>query len=416
MKTIAILGCGARGTVYAQELKKHPAGFAFTALCDNNPLQLKRIQQLLGTFDIPTFSDADEFLSEKRADALIIATPDREHVSQAVRALYLGYDVLLEKPVSDSREEIDALLRAQKETGKQVIVCHVLRYAPGFRKCAEILQSGELGELYAIDASERVVFWHWAQAYVRGIGGVLKGSHPAILAKCSHDLDLVQSYAGSECDTVTSVGDRRFFVPENAPEGATERCLDCPHRDTCIYSAKRIYIDRWHHAGEPAYAGPYCRVDLSYPTTEEGLTRALREGRYGICAFRGPLDQPDHQMVQMTFKNGVKASLKMVYAANAGRRLTFYCTEGELIFDEREQKIEVMPFFKAKRVVDAKMILEHGAAHGGGDAVLSKEFGDLVAGIADCPTTLRESLECHLMGIAAEESRHQGGALINVHQ
>ncbi len=416
MKTIAVLGCGARGTTYAEELQKHSEEFEFTALCDKNPLQLKRIQQRMGVSDIPTFTDADEFLREKRADALVIATPDREHVSQTIRALHLGYDVLLEKPVSDNREEIDALLRAQEETGKQVIVCHVLRYAPGFRMCQDILRSGDLGKLYAIDASERVIFWHWAQAYVRGIGGVLKDSHPAILAKCSHDLDLIQSYAGSECDTVTSVGDRRFFVPENAPEGATERCLDCPHMETCTYSAKRIYIDRWHWAGEPAYAGPYCRVDLSYPTTEEGLMRALREGRYGICAFRGPLDQPDHQMVQMSFKNGVKASLKMVYAADAGRRLTFYCTKGELIFDEREQKIEVMPFFGRKQVIDVKMVLERGNAHGGGDAVLSKEFGDLVAGVAGCPTTLRESLECHLMGIAAEESRHQGGALVKVHQ
>ncbi len=415
MKTIAVLGCGARGTAYAEEIQKHPAGFEFTAFCDVNPLQIKRIKQRLELPNAPTFLDVDEFLSEKRADALIIASPDRFHVEQAVKALYLGYDILLEKPVSDSREEINALLRAQEETGKQVVVGHVLRYAPGFRKCAEILRSGELGKLYAIDASERVVFWHWAQAYVRGIGGVLQDSHPAILAKCSHDLDLIQSYAGSACDTVTSVGDRRFFIPENAPEGATKRCLDCPHRDTCTYSAKRIYIDRWHSVGEPAYAGPFNRVDLAYPTTEEGLMRALREGRYGICAFRCPLDQVDHQMVQMTFKNGVKASLKMVYAAAAGRRLTFYCTHGELVFDEREQKIEVMPFFKAKQVIDVKMVLERGQAHGGGDAVLSKEFGDLVAGIADCPTTLRESLECHLMGIAAEESRLQGGALVKVH-
>lgn len=414
MKTIAILGCGARGTVYAEQLKQHPAGFRFTALCDENPLQLTRIQQRLG-FQVPTFADAEEFLREKRADALVIATHDRFHVEQAVKALYLGYDVLLEKPVSDSREEIAALLKAQEETGRQVIVAHVLRYAPGFRKCAEILQSGELGKLYAIDASERVVFWHWAQAYVRGIGNTLEHSHPAILAKCSHDLDLLQSYAGSPCTSVTSVGGRDFFVPQNAPEGATERCLDCPHRDTCNYSAKRIYIDRWHASGEPVHSDPYRRVDLVYPTTEAGLLRALREGRYGICAFRCPLDQVDHQLVQMTFDNGVKASLKMVYAANAGRRLTFYCTEGELIFDEREQTIQVLPFFKAGRVIDVKMILEQGAAHGGGDAVLSKEFGDLVAGTADCPTTLRESLECHLMGIAAEESRRQNGALVQVH-
>jgi len=415
MKTIAILGCGARGTVYAEELQKHPAGFRFTAFCDDNPRQLKRIQQRLDQ-EVPTFADADEFLKEKRADALVIATHDRFHVEQAIKALYLGYDILLEKTVSDSREEIEALLRAQEVTGRQVIVCHVLRYAPGFRQCEEILHSGELGKLYAIDASERVVFWHWAQAYVRGIGNTLEHSHPAILAKCSHDLDLIQAYAGSTCDSVTSVGGRDFFVPDNAPEGATERCLDCPHRDTCNYSAKRIYIDRWHACGEPTHSDPFRRVDLTYPVTEEGLLRALREGRYGVCAFQCPQDQVDHQMVQMTFANGVKASLKMVYAADAGRRLTFYCTEGELIFDEREQTIQVMPFFKAKRVIDAKMIAERGAAHGGGDAVLSREFGDLVAGVAGCPTTLRESLECHLRGIAAEESRRQGGALVKVHK
>ncbi len=415
MKTIAVLGCGARGTAYAEELQKQEGRFAFTAFCDVNPQQIDKIKLRLQAADVPSFTDVDEFLREKRADALIIASPDRDHVPQAVRALHLGYDIMLEKPVSDSREEIDTLLRAQEETGKQVIVCHVLRYAPGFRKCAEILRSGELGELYAIDASERVVFWHWAQAYVRGIGGVLQDSHPAILAKCSHDLDLIQSYVGSECDTVTSVGDRRFFTPENAPEGATERCLDCPHQDTCTYSAKRIYIDRWHAVGEPPFSGPFNRVTIQYPTTEENLRRALRDGRYGICAFRGPRDQVDHQMVQMTFKNGVKASLKMVYAAAAGRRLTFYCTHGELVFDEREQKIEVMPFFGKKETIDAKMVLERGQAHGGGDAVLSKEFGDLISGVADCPTTLRESVECHLMGIAAEESRRQGGALVKVH-
>ena len=78
---------------------------------------------------------------------------------------------------------------------------------------------------------------------MRGIGASIELGHPAILAKCSHDLDLLQSYAQSECDTVSSVGGLDFFRPENAPEGATKRCLDCPHQETCAYSAKKIYID-----------------------------------------------------------------------------------------------------------------------------------------------------------------------------
>ena len=43
---------------------------------------------------------------------------------------------------------------------------------------------------------------------------------------------------------------------ENAPADSADYCVDCPHKDTCTYSAKRIYIDPWHWAAEPAYAGP----------------------------------------------------------------------------------------------------------------------------------------------------------------
>ena len=414
--TVAVLGCGSRGCAYAEQIKQYREDFTFTALCDVNPEQIERIKRQIDTTDIMSFTDVEEFLEEKRADALIIATPDRDHVPQAVKAMKLGYDILLEKPISDSREEIEELLRVQQETGCKVIVCHVLRYAPGFQKCAEILNTGKLGKLYAIDASERVLYWHWAQAYVRGIGASIELGHPAILAKCSHDLDLIQSYAQSECDIISSVGGLDFFKSENAPQGATERCLDCPHQDICVYSAKKIYVDAWHKNGEPVYAYPFSKVSVLYPHTEERIREGLQNGEYGQCVFKCKVDKVDHQMVQMTFANGVKASLKMVYAAAAGRRLTFYCTYGELVFDERNETIEVRAFGEQPEIIQAGMLKEGGHAHGGGDHVLAMDFCDLVSGTKDCPTTLRESLECHLMGIAAEESRKDSGKLVEVHQ
>ena len=413
--TLAVLGCGGRGCAYAVRIARTKKNFSFAALCDPVPSQMERLQRVASTSVEALFTDEEEFFKEKRADALIIATPDREHVMQAIRAMRLGYDILLEKPISDSREEIEELLKVQEETRRQIIVCHVLRYGPGYQKCAEILESGKLGKLYAIDASERVAYWHWAQAYVRGIGASIELGHPAILAKCSHDLDLIQSYAKSECDTVSSVGELSFFRPENAPEGAADRCLDCKHMDTCPYSAKRIYIDGWHQAGEPEYTWPYTKATTVYPHTEETLMEGIRTGENGQCAFMCKVDKVDHQFVQMTFKNGVKASLKMVYAQEPGRRLVFYCTHGELVFDEREEKIEVRVFGEEPENINLANILEEGNAHGGGDTVLSKTFCDMIEGIATCPTTLNESVECHLMGIAAEESRKAGGILVKVH-
>lgn len=416
--TAAIIGCGSRGTLFAECMQKVPQKYEITALCDISEIQMKKIHTLCGLKEAEVFLDEDSFWQKKRADILVIATPDRVHVRQALRAMELGYHLLLEKPISDDRGELSALLAAQERSGCKVVICHELRYAKGFAKCAEILRAGSLGKLYAIDASERVRFFHWAQAYVRGIGSFLEHGYSAIFAKCSHDLDLLQAYAESECDTVSSVGDRSFFIPENAPTGATERCLDCPHASTCAYSAKTIYIDNWHKAGEPTFVWPYNKVCLQVPLTEEGIREGLCNGPYGKCVFTASTDMVDHQFVQMTFKNGVKASLKMIFAADegAGRRISFYCQYGELILDERTDSIEILPFGKEKQILSIAELAKNSAdGHGGGDMLLVDELYGIICEGKKQLTSLKESVESHLMGIAAEESRKNGGALVKVH-
>ena len=414
--TVAVIGCGNRGSGFATMMSGMPDKYEVVSLCDISEKQIPKTEALAGLKNTEFFLDPDEFFQKKRADILVIATPDRLHVPQAIKALKLGYDLLLEKPISDSREKLELLLRTQEETGRTVVVCHELRYGVGFRKCAELLDSGIIGKLYAIDASERVRYWHWAQAYVRGIGASIEDGHPAILAKCSHDLDLVQAYAKSKCDTVSSIGDLSFFRPENAPEGAAYRCLDCKHRDTCVYSAKRIYIDGWHEQGEPTFKWPFNKASLTNPHTEESLRKGLREGEYGVCAFRCKVEKVDHQFVQMRFQNGVVASLKMVYAYEPGRRLAFYGNYGEIVFDERSNTIEVAVFGKPREIIRIETPKGEVQKHGGGDIILVREMYDILSGVKPCTTPLSESLESHLMGIAAEESRRLDGQIVKVHQ
>lgn len=412
--TVALLGCGARGYIFTR-LMLAEGKFDIVALCDWNPEQLRKIHSTFGLENAVDFTDADAFLAEKRADVVVIASDDRYHVSQCVRALELGCDVLLEKPISDSRAEVEQLLQAQEKTGRQVIVCHELRYGPAFRKCAELLKSGTIGTLFAINAMERPSYFHWAQAYVRGIGASLEKGHPVILAKCCHDLDLIQSYAGSECETVSSIGELRFFKPENAPEGAADRCVDCKHMDTCPYSAKRIYVDGWLK-DKPTYSWPYSKVAIQNPTTEEALWEGIRTGVYGRCAFKCPVEKTDHQLVQMHFKNGVNASLTMAFSGKAGRRMTFYGTYGEITLDERTSEIEVIVFGKEKEIIPVHTLRVDGNNHGGGDEAIIHELYDVLTGKTENHTSLRESVESHLMGIAAEESRLAGGVLVKVHQ
>ncbi len=416
--TVAVIGAGGRGYTYAKHFTKRDE-FTVVSACDVNPKQLDKMQKAYNIPDHLLFVDEEEFFQKKRADILVIATCDNMHVRQCVRAMKMGYDVLLEKPISDSEQEINELLKVQKETGRTVVVCHVLRYSPFVKKLDEVLKSGIIGDLIAIDHIERVAFWHQAQAYVRIQKMYNDTQHPTILAKCCHDLDLLQHFAGARCESVSSVGALTHFRPENAPEGSTKRCVDCPHMDSCVFSAKRIYIDFWKQQGKPEYSWPWTKVCLQNPNTEEGLYEGIENTVFGECVYKCGIEQNPHvvdnQLVQMRFKNGVVASLKMLFTESPGRRINFFGTKGEIVFDEQTDTIEVKPYFGEKQQYVLSTLNEGGWGHGGGDyGLINTMYGILTGEITDY-TTLEESVESHLMGIAAEESRLSGGKNVLLH-
>ena len=417
--TVAIIGVGARGgDVYGTLMSREPNKYKIVSLCDLKQDRLDRFSKEFGVDTADCFIYEEDFFKKKRADILIIATQDKDHVRHCMKAFELGYDVLLEKPITDDIEECHKLLECQKKNGNKALVCHVLRYSPTFLKVAEILDSGAIGRLVAINSLERVAYWHQAHSFVRGNWRNTKDSAPMILAKCCHDLDLLQYYAKSKCVSVSSVGDLTFFTPENAPDGAAKRCTECKYMDTCPYSAKRIYIDRWEAAGSPVDRWPY-NIAANIPLSKEGILSSISENAYGRCVFHCDNNVVDHQMVQMTFENGVKVSHTMTaFTAGSGRRMHFIGTLGEMIFDDAADPfLTVSVFggetttFKAGDVNDAL-----GYGHGGGDYFLVQNLYELLSGRGESTTSLEASLESHLIGAYAEESRKMGGKLLYVHK
>ncbi len=419
--TVAVLGVGGRGYVYSNLLRGFKEEFELVAFCDNVRAQLDKVNRLFSLPEEVLFNNEEEFFKKKRADVLIIATWDKDHVRQSITAMELGYDILLEKPVSDSIEELEQLLSVQKKTGRKVIVCHVLRYGLGYKKIYDLLQENAIGTLIGIDAIERVAYWHQAQAYVRLQRENNDLVHPTILAKCCHDLDYIQHYASSKCDTVSSVGALSFFRKENAPEGATERCINCPHIDTCPYSAKTIYIDNWKKRGCPEFLWPWNKVSLVNPNTEEDLWEGIKTKTFGRCAFLCGIESNphvvDHQMVQMRFENGVIATLKMMFTGEPGRRINLFGTLGEIVFDEIPNTIELKLYGKEKTVISIEELIgeDSGFGHGGGDYGLIKDLYSILTGEKQDYTSLEESVESHLIGVYAEKSRLSSGKTYKVH-
>ena len=187
----------------------------------------------------------------KFADAVINGTMDHIHVSTNVPLLKAGYDVLLEKPFSVSEEEARYLVSEAEKYGRKIMVCFVLRYAPFYRKIKELILAGEIGKIINIQTNEFVSYHHMSTSHVRGKWNNSDRCHSTmLLAKCCHDIDLMMWLMGeTKPVSVSSYGCNMQFVLENAPKNSGYRCLvDCPLVDTCLYSAKRIYLDhpdRW---------------------------------------------------------------------------------------------------------------------------------------------------------------------------
>ena len=418
MYTVAIIGVGARGgDVYGSLLVENKSDlFKIVSICDLRQERLDRFGEYFGVPESARFQDEETFFAEKRADLLIVATPDKCHVRHCLKGFELGYNIMTEKPLTDNKEECEALLAAQKKAGTKALVCHVLRYAPAFVKAAELIQQGAIGQLVVIDALERVGFMHQAHSYVRGNWRNLEVSAPMILAKCCHDLDLLQFYANSKCKSISSIGDLVYFKKENEPAGATDRCIDCPHKDSCPYSAKMHYFDGWGWHGKPEDRWPW-NIVAEAPISEEKLLTALKEGPYGRCVYRCDNDVVDHQVTTMTFENGVKANLTMTaFTAVGGRRYTFHGTLGDLVLDEAANTLTLHRYGKEPEVSTLSDLNEKGYGHGGGDGKLIDQLYDILSGTASTATSFEASVESHLMGIYAEESRVKGGELIYLHK
>ena len=246
---IAILGAGNRGAdVYAELMAQRPNQARVVAMADARPERLAHVGERFGLGADALFASAEALLERVHdLDAVVVATPDNAHVAPAVAALERGLEVLLEKPIAPDLEGVRSIERAAARKGAgSVTVAHVLRYTPFFRGLKELLDEGRIGRLVAVQHTENIGYFHFAHSYVRGNWRREADASPMLLAKACHDLDLLRWLVGAPCTAVTSVGGLAHFRSENAPEGATERCLDgCAVERSCPYSAVRIYLERF---------------------------------------------------------------------------------------------------------------------------------------------------------------------------
>lgn len=417
---VAICGLGNRGKdTYAAISELMDGRMAIVAIAD--PIEEKRayVKERYGVPQEMCFETGEEmFKKERLADVALICTQDQLHVRHAVAALERGYHLLLEKPIAVGMEDVRLIEKTAKTNGRSVVVCHVLRYAPFFEQIKNVIDSGEIGDVMCIQALENVGYWHQAHSFVRGNWRRESESTFMLLAKCCHDLDYLVWLTGQRCARVSSFGSLRHFKKECAPEGAAERCTaGCKVKENCPYDAEKIYLTNKNTGILHGNADWPCNVLVQDPT-EEKIRRAIKEGPYGRCVYHCDNDVVDSQIVNMEMENGVLCQLMMsAFCEHGGRTIRVLGTHGCIEGDMESHVLRVRPFGKEERTIDAAALARDLAGHGGGDARMIAELLEM-HGETGVPTkrmtTLEASSESHYIAFAAEQSRKNGGASVEL--
>jgi len=412
---LALLGCGSRGRTYARIAATMPERYQLVAVADRDQAKTATLAKLREPGEIKVFDSDEALCAEGRiADVLLICTQDADHYGHAMKALDVGYDLLLEKPAAETLERCEELDRKAKEVGRRIMLCFVLRYTPFYQAVRNFIDSGRLGRIITIRATEGVEAFHQAHSYVRGHWANSTKSSPMIVAKCSHDTDLMCWFADSLPKAISSYGRLDWFSKENAPAGAPLRCTDgCPVAADCIYDAHR-YLDEKRNFLRMVMPGAEGESRTAEGISNEQIMEFIRTSPWGRCVYHCDNNVVDHQVVAVEMENGITATLTMT-AFDCNRTIEIHGTRGslrggepyqeggaaELWFrDHRDGKFEQVP---------VEQLQDDGyASHGGGDFGIINALDRLLAG-PDAMAPGLDGLAGHRLAYLAEESRVDGG-------
>ena len=149
MIRVAVIGAGYWGPNLIRNFV-HCPDTTLVAVCDKDS---DRLEDVLSTYPgVVPITDVDALLGQSDIDAVAIATPVGTHAPLGLAALRAGKHVLVEKPLAASVHDAEELVRTARETSRVLMVDHTFVYSGPVRKIKQIVETGDIGDLYFIDS------------------------------------------------------------------------------------------------------------------------------------------------------------------------------------------------------------------------------------------------------------------------
>ncbi|WP_433944534.1 Gfo/Idh/MocA family protein [Paenibacillus sp. SN-8-1] len=183
----AIVGCGHIALKHMEAIRALE-GAELVALCDTDPFKLESLQAKCGAAAFTSMNDMLRQMPE--IDLVCICTPSGTHARLAEMAARAGKHLVIEKPVSLTPQDGEAIREAARLGGVKAAVVHPNRYRPAVRYLKWALDSGLLGKISHVNATVR---WNRSQAYYDQAAwrGTREMDGGVLMNQAIHSLDLL---------------------------------------------------------------------------------------------------------------------------------------------------------------------------------------------------------------------------------
>jgi predicted dehydrogenase len=390
---LAMVGTGGRGIgMWGRPVIKEFGHLVeFVGLCDINPGRVEYARKTLG-LSCPTYTDFDKMMKETRPDRLLVMTVDGTHHEFIIKGMEYGADIITEKPMTIDEEKCQAILDAEKRTGKKVIVTFNYRYSPHRQRIYELLKNDTIGKVTSVDFHWYLNVYHGAD-YFRRWHRLRKHGGTLLVHKATHHFDLLNWWLDSDPEEVFAYGALEHYGKNN-PFRHTH-CRPCPHKQQC-----KFYWDMTKN-----------KQLMELYADNEQYDNYHRDG----CVWREDIDIFDKMAVQIRYANKVQVSYSLTtYSPYEGYRIAFNGTKGRIDAWIKEQQpwqeepfdeIQVTTNFGQREII---RIPNNESGHGGGDIRLRKQVFTPGEDPFRQAAGSRDGAMSILVGIAARKSIDTG--------
>lgn len=198
---VGIIGQGRSGRgIHGNLLKQIPSHYRIAAIADSIPDRQELAKKEYGCNAYATW---EEMVAGEQLDLIVNASPSHMHFPITLELLNRGFNVLCEKPLAKTPEEVDQLIEASERSGKLLAVFQQSRYMPAFAQIRKVIDSGVLGRIVQVDFASNGFArrWDW-QTLISNNGGNLMNTGP-------HPVDqALQLFGDDTMPQITCIMDR----------------------------------------------------------------------------------------------------------------------------------------------------------------------------------------------------------------